>query len=118
MFFKTDVFPNSDYYYSHIVSLIDKKNFLPIKRDYFDAAGRLWKSKQYSDLVIINGIPTYLRIKMVDVQHNRSTEFVFSEVCEDVEALTISDFDPDKLSEIITSPDNGFNKQNCLTTSL
>ncbi len=113
MAFKTDVYPNVDFYYSHIISLVDKETYLPITRDYYDAAGKLWKAKKYEELVVIDDIPTYLRIKMVDVQNDRSTEFVFSEICHNVDILSKADFDPDKLQNAVDSsickmrPSNG-----------
>ena len=54
--------------------------------------------------MIVNNVPMPLRIRMIDVQQNRSTEIVISDVCADVEYLTKEDFDPEKLPTATLSP--------------
>lgn len=104
MAYKIETIPNDRWYYSRIESLIAKDNFLPIIRKYYDLGGRLYKTKFFEDVEVIDNIPMALRIKMVDVQRNHSTELKISDVCFDVEYLRKEDFDPKKLSEALLSP--------------
>ena len=94
---KIENIPRETWYYSKIVSWISTDTFLPIKRDYYDSIGSLWKTKLIENIVIVNNVPMPFRIRMIDVQRNRSTEIIISDVCSDVEYLTKDDFDPQKL---------------------
>lgn len=100
---KIENIPRERWYYSKIVSWISAETFLPIKRDYYDSTGSLWKTKLIENIIIVNKVPTPLRIRMIDVQRNRSTEIIISDVCSDVEYLTKEDFDPEKLPTATTS---------------
>jgi hypothetical protein len=102
--YKLETVPNEKIYYSRIVSFINKDTFLPIKKDYYDAAGKHWKSKILENITVINNIPIPLKVRMIDVQRNHSTEVTFSEICSDVDYLTKEDFDPEKLPEAAFSP--------------
>ena len=101
---KIENIPRETWYYSKIVSWISADTFLPIKHDYYDSTGSLWKTKLIENIVIVNNVPMPLRIRMIDVQQNRSTEIIISDVCADVEYLTKEDFDPEKLPTATLSP--------------
>lgn len=101
---KIENIPRETWYYSKIVSWISADTFLPLKRDYYDSTGSLWKTKLIENIVSLNNVPTPLRIRMIDVQRNRSTEIFISDVCSDVEYLTKDDFDPQKLPSATLSP--------------
>ncbi len=94
---KIENIPRETWYYSKIISWISADTYLPIKHDYYDSTGSLWKTKLIENIVIVNNVPTPFRIRMIDVQRNRSTEIIISDVCSDVDYLTKEDFDPDKL---------------------
>lgn len=102
--YKLETLPNEKYYYSRIVSLIACDNFVPIKREYFDAANRHWKTKLFKNYTVINNIPVPLKITIIDLQRNHSTDLSFSDICFDADYLTKEDFDPEKLSNAILSP--------------
>lgn len=100
---KIENIPGETWYYSKIVSWIASDTFLPIKHDYYDSTGSLWKTKLIENILIVNNVPMPFRIRMIDVQRNRSTEIIISDVCGDVEYLSKEDFDPEKLPTATTS---------------
>ena len=84
-------------------SWVDIGSLLPLERDLYDQAGRLWKRILFDHVTPINGIPTPLRIRMLDVQQQGSTELLLSGVRYDVE-LPDELFDPDGLPQVIAAP--------------
>jgi hypothetical protein len=102
--YKLETIPLEQCYYSRIVSWIAADTFLPIQRDYYDSRGRHWKTKLFEHVVTIDNTPKPLLVRMLDLQRNHSTEVTISDVCYDVEYLTKEDFDPEKLSEAVSSP--------------
>ncbi|MEQ8233098.1 MAG: outer membrane lipoprotein-sorting protein [Gammaproteobacteria bacterium] len=64
---KVEVKPAEEWYYSRIVTWIGKDTMLPIRREYYDRAYRLWKVVEMDD-AIIDGIPTVLEVALHDVQ--------------------------------------------------
>jgi hypothetical protein len=101
--YKVETIPEEQCYYSRIISWIAVDTFLPIQRDYYDTTGRHWKTKLFEDVVTIDNVPKPLKVTMLDLQDNRSTEIVISEICYDVEALSKEAFNPAKLSEAVFS---------------
>jgi hypothetical protein len=91
------------FYYSRIVTWVAKDSLLPLRRDYYDAANRLWKTELYQDIATIDGTPTVLRIRMEDKISDTSTELRVSQVRYDA---TIPDelFDPQKLPQASKHP--------------
>ncbi len=102
--YKVETTPQVDCYYSRIINWIAYDTFLPIQRDYYDSGGRLWKTKLFENVVTIDNIPKPLRVRMLDLQRNHSTEVTISEVCYDVDCLSKETFDPKKLPQAILSP--------------
>ncbi len=102
--YKLETTLTNQWYYSRIVSLISSETFLPIKRDYYDARGRHWKTKLFEDVTVFMNIPIPRRIVMLDIQRNHSTVITFSDICRDVDYLTLEDFDAEKLPEAALSP--------------
>ena len=102
--YKIETTPNEKWYYSRIVSWIAADTFLPIQRDYYDATGTLWKTKLFENIVVFNNTPMPLKIRMMDVKANRSTEVIISDVCLDVEYIPKDAFDPENLSKAVLSP--------------
>jgi len=102
--YKVETIPRERWYYSRIVNWIAADSFLPIQRDYYDANNRHWKTKLFEHVVTIDNIPKPLRVRMMDLQRNHSTEVTISDVCYDVEYLTKEDFNPEKLPEAAFSP--------------
>lgn len=101
--YKIDEAPKERWYYSRVVTWVDIGSLLPLERDLYDQAGRLWKRILFDHVTPINGIPTPLRIRMLDVQQQGSTELLLSGVRYDVE-LPDELFDPDGLPQVIAAP--------------
>ncbi len=101
--YKIDEAPKERWYYSRVVTWVDTESLLPLERELYDRAGRLWKKILFDHVTPINGIPTPLRIRMVDVQQDGSTELLMSGVRYDAE-LPDELFDPDGLPQVIASP--------------
>ncbi len=53
--------------FSYYIVYVDKENFLPIKGEYFDKSGRLYKIMTVEEIKSIQGIPTVTKAKAVDV---------------------------------------------------
>ena len=64
---KVETQPAVDRYYSRILTWIADDTRLPVKREYYDRAGQLWKVVTYSHK-LVDGIPTVTAIDLRDVQ--------------------------------------------------
>lgn len=64
---KVETQPAVDRYYSRILTWIADDSRLPVKREYYDRAGQLWKKVTYSHK-LIDSIPTVTAIELRDVQ--------------------------------------------------
>jgi Outer membrane lipoprotein-sorting protein len=95
--------PQEEWYYSRVVTYIAERNKLPLKREYYDPAGQLWKSEIFDNITDIDGSPTVLHALMKDVQANTSTDLAVSEVRYDID-VPDSVFDPMKLGELADHP--------------
>lgn len=101
--YKLEFSPQNRWYYSRIVSWVSKDTHLPLKRDYFDLGGHLWKEQTLEKVTVIEGIPTPLRIVMKDVQNGTRSVFEVSEVRYDLD-LPDGLFDPQALSRAAEAP--------------
>jgi hypothetical protein len=52
--------------YARILTWVSKATFLPLRVEYFDAAGRLLKVGTFQDVRSVNGIPTPFALEMRD----------------------------------------------------
>jgi hypothetical protein len=93
----------SVFYYSRIVTWVAKDSMLPLRRDYYDAGNRLWKTELFQDIATIDGTPTVLLMRMEDKQQYTSTEFRVSRVRYDA-AIPDELFDPDRLPQASKHP--------------
>lgn len=66
--------------YSRIVTFVAAQTFLPMRREYYDAAGTLWKTQRYENVAVIDGIATPLRMSVVNNQLGGSTEVIVRDV--------------------------------------
>lgn len=64
---KVEARPLKDRFYSRILTWVDDASRLPVKREYFDRAGKLWKVASYRHATI-DGQPTVVTLEMNDVQ--------------------------------------------------
>lgn len=67
LFWKVEAQPDLDRYYSRMVTWIADDTRLPLKREYYDRGGKLWKVVKYREQRI-DDIPTIVAIELRDVQ--------------------------------------------------
>lgn len=101
--YKLDAIPPDQWYYSHVVTWVDPKTFLPIERNYFDPSGQLWKVETFDEVTDLQGHPTPLKITMTDKQSKDTSSMQISGVKFDVD-LPDSLFDPMNLRAAPTNP--------------
>ena len=94
--------PQERAYYSRVITWVSKDSMLPVQRDYYDAAGTLWKTELLEEETI-DGVPTPIRMQMKDLQAKSNTELRVRDVRYDVEVPDAL-FDPVKLSTAASSP--------------
>lgn len=90
-------------YFSRMVTWMDIKSFLPIKREYYDPAGERSKEETFKDVTNIEGITTVLLIQMKDLRQGFTTEFKISDVTYKAE-IPDDLFDPALMSKAVNSP--------------
>ena len=94
--------PDPLLYYSSIETWVDADTFLPLQRNYFDGAGKLWKSMFFREYVNINNMNVPLRLEMKDIQRGTYTDLRITNVINDI-AIPDEIFDPEKLAEVSKS---------------
>jgi outer membrane lipoprotein-sorting protein len=63
--------------FSHYITWIDKENFLPLKGEYFDKGGKLYKVMTTEEVKKIQGIPTVVKARTEDIGSGETVvEFV------------------------------------------
>ncbi len=70
----------SSAYFSRKISWIDKETFLPLKEEYYDKRGELYKIFRADKIENIQNIPTILKRTMLNTQNGHRTEVSFSKV--------------------------------------
>ncbi|HKA30901.1 MAG TPA: outer membrane lipoprotein-sorting protein [Candidatus Binatia bacterium] len=101
--YKLEQKPNSPWYYSKIVAWVDPATMLPLERDYYDPAGKLWKVETFQDVTVIDGQPVATRVKMQDKQTGGSSELVTSNLSFGAD-LPDTLFERGTLPTVINSP--------------
>ena len=66
--------------YSYKLSWIDAGNYLPLKEEYYDKKGDLYRVFTADEIKDVNGIPTIVRRSMKNLQSGHSTEVAFTRV--------------------------------------
>ncbi len=66
--------------YSYKLSWIDKTSFLPLKEEYYDKKGDLYKVFTADEIRDVKGIPTVTKRTMKNVQSGHTTEVTFTKV--------------------------------------
>jgi outer membrane lipoprotein-sorting protein len=89
-------------YYSRIVTWIATDSMLPLQREYYDVADRLWKLELYENKSV-EGVPTPVRISMEDKQTGNSTSLRVSNVRYDVQ-IPDELFDLGRLPKTVQRP--------------
>ncbi len=101
--YKLEQVIGNPFYYSKIVSWIDPANLLPLERDYYDPAGRLWKVETFDDVVDVDGQPVATKVTMKDVQTQTTSVIDVSKLRFGVE-LPETLFEKDDLPQVSTAP--------------
>ncbi|MGE0486065.1 MAG: outer membrane lipoprotein-sorting protein [Gammaproteobacteria bacterium] len=100
---KVRVKPASDWYYSSIVTWIDEQTLLPVKREYYDRAFRLWKVIDYQS-ALIDGVPTVMDVRLHDVQSRSRSRWRVLAVSYDGQGIDEDDLAPLALGELAAQP--------------
>jgi outer membrane lipoprotein-sorting protein len=72
--------PQEGWWYSRIVRCIDKKTFLPLRTEYYNRTGTLWKVRTLDGVKTIKSFPTASRITMQTVATGTQTSITLSEI--------------------------------------
>lgn len=90
-------------FYSRMITWIAMDSFLPLQRDYYDDAGRLWKTELFKEVTTIDKVPTPLLIEMKDLQAGYVTDLKITNVVYDVN-IPDEIFDPKLLPKVVNLP--------------
>ncbi len=66
--------------FSYYTALIDKETFLPVKGDYFDKSGKLYRTITVEKTGLVDGIPTVLKATAEDLGKGLKTTIEFHDV--------------------------------------
>ena len=100
---KVEVAPADDWYYSRIVTWIAQDTMLPLKREYYDRAFRLWKVVDVRD-AIVDDVPTVLGMQIRDVQTNSRSDWEVRAVSYDGRGVDKADLSATALGELPQQP--------------
>ncbi|MFA5117300.1 MAG: outer membrane lipoprotein-sorting protein [Candidatus Omnitrophota bacterium] len=70
--------------FSYYTVKIDKNNFVPMKAEYFDKSGKLYRIVEAYEVKDIQGYPTVIKMKASDLNANSSTITEFGDIKYDV----------------------------------
>lgn len=101
--YKVETIPKKRWYYSRVITWISAETMLPSEREYYDAAGRLWKKQLFEEVTRINNVPTPVKMRMMDIQAGTSTEYAVSEICYGA-AIPDDIFEPKSLPLALDAP--------------
>lgn len=95
--------PEDPSYYTRTVTWVAADSGVPFERHLYDAAHRLWKIERFQDPTLIDGVPTFRRISMEDLQARMRTDIDVAMVRYDVD-VPAALFDPMHLPSALQSP--------------
>ncbi len=72
--------PSRGWWYGRIDRCIDRKNYLPLRTEYYDRSGVLWKVRTLGGVKKIGGYPTATEIKMETIPQRTSTTITLSDI--------------------------------------
>lgn len=70
--------------FAYYIVRIDKKNFIPMKADYYDKSNKLYRTVEALEVKDIDGHPTITRMRASDFNSNASTVTEFLDVKYDI----------------------------------
>lgn len=76
--------PKSTTEYTRKVSWIDKSTYLPLKDEYYDVQGALYKTFTADKIETVNGLPSVTKRIMANVKSGHRTEVVFESISYNV----------------------------------
>jgi hypothetical protein len=94
--------PKENWYYSRWVTTINADTAMPIMREIYDSANRLWKRQRWSGVTVVDGVSLPAEISMEDVQAKSRTDIRLTGADYDV-TLPDALFDPDQLPAAATA---------------
>ena len=89
----------NQWYYSRIVDWIAVDTGLPLERDHYDVANRLWRKQTFDRVETVDGVPTPMHVRIDDVQSGDWSDYTLSDVKYDAQ-LSDDVFDPTKLRDV------------------
>ncbi len=66
--------------FSYYVVRIDKATFLPVKAEYYDKGGKLYRTIEVEKTGVVDGIPTVLAARAVDLAKGLETTIEFHDI--------------------------------------
>lgn len=100
---KVETRPLLDRYYSRMLTWIAADTYLPVKREYYDRAGKLWKVVSYESRKI-DGIPTVTSIDLHDVQSRDTASWRVQAIAYHHDALPKRVLSPRGLGDMQAHP--------------
>src|SRR5262249_54368709 len=94
--YRVEEVPRATWYYSRIVTWVAADSWLPVRREFYDPAGVLWKVEKWAQVTAIDGVAIPMSVVMEDVRQGGSTEVRVSDVLWDCK-IPDDAFDPDRL---------------------
>lgn len=81
--YRVESTPQRGWWYGRIVRWLDHKTFLPMRTEYYDRAGILWKTRTLGKIQTIGSHPTATEITMTTVPTKTSTRITLGNVVYD-----------------------------------
>jgi Outer membrane lipoprotein-sorting protein len=100
--YKLEDHPINHPYYSKVISYVATDTLLPVERDFYDLAGRLFKV-EHCTVEMVNGIPTITKIVLNNVNAGSSSEIDVTKVIYD-KHVPADLFDPKRLPDVANHP--------------
>ncbi len=70
--------------FSYYTMKIDKNNFVPMKAEYYDKSGKLYRTIEALEVKDVQGYPTVTKMKATDLNSNSNTVTEFNGIVYDV----------------------------------
>jgi hypothetical protein len=100
--YKLEDHPINSPYYSKVISYVATDTLLPVERDFYDHADRLYKT-EHCTVETVDGVPTITKIVMDNVNSGGSSEIDVTKVLPDKQPPADL-FDPKHLREVADHP--------------
>jgi outer membrane lipoprotein-sorting protein len=72
--------PKSGWWYGKVERCVDRTSYLPLRTEYYDRSGILWKVRTLGNVTKVDGYPTPTEIQMQTLPQRTSTTITFSDV--------------------------------------